>query len=145
MKIPTKSDWGVIDKKDLDARCAFKQFAGKSLKQAEELFQDNALYYQEDLLSMPAIAFNCYAPMFAKYLLSEKARDDSDGASSFLHMLIELFQGNPSLVTSEVKTVLLDAASKVAGKQRFYEADTDIYGNFSDLHKKIIQLSEQAP
>jgi len=117
MKIPNKSDWGVIEKNNLDAECAFKQFAGKSLEDAEKMFRENALYYQEDLISMPSVAFNCYAPVFSKYILSDHAESDSDGASSFLHMIIELLQANRSLATQDTVKVLLDAAIVVSNKQ----------------------------
>lgn len=141
MRTPSKTSWGVIEKNNLDAECAFKQFAGKSLEEAEELFRDNALHYQEDLLSMPSIAFNYYAPVFAKYVLSNNAKGDSDGASSFLHMVIELLQANRSLATGRTEQTLMAAAEIVALRQAFYDADIDIYGHFSDLYEQIIQLA----
>jgi len=141
MKIPSKSDWGVIEKNDLDAVCAFKQFFGKSLDEAEMMFRENALYYQEDLISMPPVAFNYYAPVFAKYILSGNAEGDSDGASSFLHMILELLQANRSLATSTTEKILLAAATIVANKQDFYDADTDIYGAFPELYDKIMCLA----
>jgi len=140
MKIPSKSDWGVIEKNNLDAECAFKQFAGKSLDEAEKMFRENALYYQEDLISMPSIAFNCYAPVFARYVLSDYAESDSDGASSFLHMIIELLQANRLLATLETVNILLDAANIVSNRQEFYDADINIYGEFSELYNRMMQL-----
>ena len=141
MKIPNKSDWGGIEKDNLDAECAFKHFSGMSLNEAEKMFRDNALYYQEDLLSMPSVAFNFYAPVFARYILSDNAKFDSDGASSFLHMILELLQSNRSLATSETEAILLEAALIVANKQKFYDADIDIYGEFFELYNKIMQLA----
>ena len=70
MKIPNRSDWGDIDKDDLDANCAFKHFFGKSFTEAQSMFQKNAMYYQEDLQSMPAAPFNFYVPALAKYIVS---------------------------------------------------------------------------
>ena len=141
MKTPKKSDWGVIEKDNLDAEWAFKQFAGKLPDEAEWLFRENALYYQEDLLSMPPVAFNCYAPVFAKYILSDHAESDPDGASSFLHMIIELLKANRSLATPETMKALVDAAHIVSKKQDYYDADIDIYGKFSELYNEIIQLA----
>ena len=143
MKIPTKHEWGSIEKNNLDTEWAYKQFAGKSLDDAEKMFRENALYYQEDLISMPSIAFNCYAPVFAKYILSDYAESDSDGASSFLHMIIELLQANRSLAAPETVKVLLDAAKIVSNKQNYYDADIDIYGEFSELYNKIILLADR--
>jgi len=140
MKIPSKSEWGAIDKNDPDAEWAFKNFVGKSFDDAEEMFRENAFYYQEALISMPSIAFNFYAPIFARYILSDYAKSDSDGASSFLHMIVELLQINRSLTTIETVTVLLDAAEIISKQQSFYEADIDIYGEFPKMYNKIIQL-----
>ena len=141
MRTPSKSSWGVIEKNNLDAECAFKQFAGKSHKEAEKMFRVNALYYQEDLLAMPSIAFNYYAPVFAKYVLSDNAKSDSDGASSFLHMVIELLQANRSLANEKTESILINASMHVAMRQAFYDADTDIYGDFSELYRQIIALA----
>ena len=143
MKIPNKSAWGTIEEDNLDAEWAFKNFAGKSLDDAENMFRKNALYYQEDLISMPSIAFNCYAPVFAKYILSSHAESDSDGASSFLHMIIELLDANISLASSETVKILLEAAKIVSSKQQYYDADIDIYGEFPELYDKIMLLVEQ--
>ncbi|MDH3337031.1 MAG: hypothetical protein OER22_01705 [Gammaproteobacteria bacterium] len=141
MRTPSKSSWGVIEKNNLDAECAFRQFAGKSLKEAEKMFRDNALHYQEDLLAMPSIAFDYYAPIFADYVLSNNAKGDSDGASSFLHMVIELLQANRSLANEKTEKTRINAAKNVATRQAFYDADTDIYGEFSELYDQIIELA----
>lgn len=92
---------------------------------------------------MPPVAFNSYAPVFAKYnILSDYAESDSDGASSFLLMIIELPQKNCSLATPETVKILLDAAYIVSKKQHYYDAD--IYGEFYGLYYKINQLAEYA-
>ena len=141
MNKPMKSDWGTIDKNDLDAQSAYKHFAGISSKEAEELFKYHALYYQEDLLSMPAIAFNYYAPVFTKYLLSNDAIGDSDGASSFMHMIIEILKSFRTIATPETMEILLSTAQQVSIKQEFYDADVDIYGKFTELQNRIEQLA----
>ncbi len=143
MNIPNKHEWGTVEKDNLDAEWAYKQFAGISLIDAEKMFRENALYYQEDLISMPSIAFNCYAPVFAKYILSDYAESDSDGASSFLHMIIELLEANRALAEPKTVKLLMDVAKVVSNKQDYYDADIDIYGEFSELYNKILQLEER--
>ena len=140
MKVPSKSQWGAVNTEDLDAEWAYNNFAGVTLDAAEKMFQENALYYQEALISMPPIAFNCYAPVFAKYIASDHAASDADGASSFLHMIIELLEANRSLTSPETLQCLLEAAKIVSEKQSYYDADTDIYGEFSELYAKISSL-----
>lgn len=134
---PSRSDWGKIDPDDLDANWAFKQFFGKSFADAEALFSGNALYYQEDLQSMPEVPFNFYAPALANYLRSPQAAGDSDGASSFLHMLCWMLESRPEVIAPETERMLLDAAQHIAENQGFYDADIDIYGRFSDLYRDL--------
>lgn len=139
MKVPNRSDWGDIDKKDLDANWAFKQFFGKSFTEAESMFQENAMYYQEDLQSMPSSPFNFYAPALAKYITSQRARDDSDGASSFLNMVKWVLQNQREIVAKETEQLLVEASDYVAKNQQLYDADVDIYGSFSETYSKIQQ------
>jgi hypothetical protein len=104
MRVPDRNDWGAIDESDLDAKCAFDQFYGKSADEAEAMFQRNALYYQEDLPSMPAVPFNFYAPQLARYITSERARGDADGASSFLHMVSRVLKTSRHTMYPETKS-----------------------------------------
>jgi hypothetical protein len=140
IKPPGRDDWGEIDHNDLDADWAFQQFFGKSFEQAVEMFRSNAPYYQEDLPSMPAKAFNFYAPALVKYITSGDARGDSDGASSFLYLVIEMFETRREIVAPETGRLLADAAEYVAGRQEFYDAGVDMYGSFPDLHARIQRL-----
>jgi hypothetical protein len=143
VEIPSETDWGAIDGRDLDAQWAFKTFLGKSFDEAEAMFQNNALHYQEDLQSMPAVPFNYYAPALVKYVTSERAKGDSDGASSFLHLVCWLLKSNRQVMKPETERALVKAARYVAQRQEFYEAGIDIYGKFDDLHAEIEQLARQ--
>lgn len=137
MKIPTKADWGKVNHGDLDADYAYKQFFGKSYEDAIEMFKRNALHYQEDLQSMPTAAFNFYAPAFAEYITSAEAAEDSDGASSFLHMVSWMIKTDRKKIFPETEQLLLVAAENVAGNQAFYDADIDIYGKFQNIYAQI--------
>ncbi|HEU4343103.1 MAG TPA: hypothetical protein VFU31_16240 [Candidatus Binatia bacterium] len=145
MKIPSRADWGDINKDDLDAKSAFDSFLGKSFSEAEAMFQRNALYYQEELQSMPAVPFNFYAPALVKYITSEHAKGDSDGASSFLHMVSWILKSNRGILDSKTEDLLLRAARQIAKNQDYYEADVDIYGNFSEIYFEIQKLATDRP
>ena len=132
MKKPNRADCGSIDSNDLDAEWAFKNFSEKSFDEAKAMFQDNALYYQEGLESMPSKALNFYAPALAEYIISDQAEHDSDGASSFLHMIVRMFKTRHEIISDETKHLLICVSEKVAGNQEFYDADLDIYGEFSE-------------
>jgi hypothetical protein len=142
MQIPSRADWGDIDKNDLDAQWAFDTFLGKSFSEAEAMFAGNALYYQEDLQSMPAVPFNFYAPALIKYITFGRAKGDSDGASSFLHLVIWLLKSRRGILGAEMERALLAAAGHVARRQDFHGADISIYGNFADLDGEIQRIAE---
>ncbi len=144
MDPPTLDDWGVIDSNDLDATWAFKQFFGKSFNQAVELFEANALHYQEDLVSMPKSVFKFYAPAFVSYLESDRSAADADGASSFLHLLAWILRSQPEILDTETEVTLLNTADKIAQNQSYYEADVDIYGQFSELNEEIKKLANKS-
>lgn len=137
MKIPTSSDWGEINHDDLDADYAHKQFFGKSFDEAVAMFQRNALHYQEDLQSMPAAAFNFYAPALVKYITSPQAAGDSDGASSFLHMVSWMLKTQRNIISQKTEQLLLGTAEQISRNQAFYEADIHIYGEFPELYAEI--------
>ncbi len=137
MRIPTSTDWGEINHEDLDADWAYKRFLGKSFDEAVAMFQENALYYQEDLQSMPASAFNFYAPALVKYITSPQAAGDSDGASSFLHMVSWMLKTRRNIISPETELLLVGAAEQISRNQTFYEADVSIYGEFRDVYAEI--------
>lgn len=135
------ADWGDVNQDDLDAKWSFDTFFGKSFSEAEAMFQTNPLNYQEDLQSMPASAFNFYAPALAKYITSEHAKGDSDGASSFLHTVAWMLKTRRHIISPDTEELLVNAASRVARRQEFYEAALAIYGNFANLYAEIQELA----
>lgn len=142
MKIPTTADWGEIDHDDLDADWAYKTFLGKSFDEALAMFQENALYYQEDLQSMPAAVYNFYAPALVKYITSPQAAGDADGASSFLHMLSWMFKTRRNIISKDTESLLLFAAKQISQNQAYYDADVSIYGDFKDVYAVILNLHD---
>jgi hypothetical protein len=85
MILPSRQDINVYD--SLDERCACEHFLGKSLDEAEALFRENWLYYQEDLLFMGIGAFRFYVQAAIRYIQSEAATGDSSEVSCFAMIL----------------------------------------------------------
>lgn len=139
MNIPAEKDWENWNE-DLDTRCAFEQFGGKSISEAVDLFVENALYYQEDLQWMPKIPFQYYIHAYKEYLLSPKAAEDSDAASCYLRLIKLKLETDPESVR-EIFDSLLPSIRHVVDNQGFYDADIEIYGDFKDLFKKIKALN----
>src|SRR5262245_60652853 len=143
MQIPSLTHWGEIDPADLDATWAFDTFFGKSFAEAEAMFERHALYYQEGLPSMPPVPFNFYVGALVKYVTSDRARGDADGAASFLDLVAWLLKSNRTIMTPETERAMLDAARQVSQRQAFYAADADIYGMFAERYADIEQQRRQ--
>ena len=75
----------------LDERSACEHFLGTSLDEAEALFRENSLYYQEDLMWMGPVAFRFYVRAAITYAESEHATSDSD-IISCLAMIFSFWQ-----------------------------------------------------
>ncbi len=79
--VPSEADINVYD--SLDERWAVGNFLGKTLQQAEELFRESAVTYQEDLQHMGPVAFRFYVPAFVSYLRSAVSSGDSYAVNGF--------------------------------------------------------------
>ncbi len=97
MSLPTHQEINVSD--SLDERSACKHFPGKNLAEAEALFRQNALFYQEDLMWMGPIAFRYYVTAASRYLESEAATHDSHMVNCFVNLLEFRWQHEPKELT----------------------------------------------
>lgn len=79
--LPTRQEINVYD--SLDERSACQHFLGKTLEEAEALFRENSLYYQEDLMFMGVSAFRFYVQAAVNYIQSESATGDGGIISCF--------------------------------------------------------------
>jgi hypothetical protein len=86
MSLPTAREINPV-REDLDGKCAEKHFLGKTLEQAEAMFREASLVYQEDLMFMGPIAFRFYVQAAISYIQSEAATDDSDIINCFAGIL----------------------------------------------------------
>ncbi len=131
--IPTEADWRS-EPWSLDAEAAYKDLAGKSLDDAVQLFRENSLYYQEDIMFMPFACFSFYTNAYITYLRSEQAKGDSDGASCFLG-LIDVRSTDIANTDSSFIHLIINTLRHLAEKQDWYDADESIYGSFNVNHE----------
>lgn len=135
--IPSESQWRSVPW-CLDIPYAYEHFFGKSVAEAQTLFEQDALYYQEDLIFMPATCFGYYFAAYLNYLLSEQSKGDSDGASCFFGLIetrhADICQFAPESI-ERTKTVL----HKLTHEQAWYDADPEIYGDFA---QKAVHASD---
>lgn len=86
MRLPTATEINPIPE-DLDGQYAVKHFLGKTLAEAEELFRENSLCYQEDLMWMGPVAFRFYVHAAINYIQSPAAVGDPDIINCFAGLL----------------------------------------------------------
>ncbi len=128
MKIPTEADWRS-ESWCVDMPRAYERFYGKDLDEAFELFVENALSYQEDIMFMPLTCFRYYVQAYASYLLSEASEGDSDGANCFFCIVkyrAKDIRSSVAVVVDQITRTL----GKLKQKQAWYDADDEIYGSF---------------
>jgi hypothetical protein len=88
LKIPGDMEWSGYET-DLDVRDAHRMMFGKSIEEVQAHFGDaHSISRADELLFMPRGAFQYYALAFAEFLKSDRARGDSDSASSFIRLLL---------------------------------------------------------
>ena len=126
---PTAGEINVFD--SLDERCAVENFLGKDLEQAQALFRENFLYYQEDLMWMGPIAFRFYVPAAINYLLSKDADYDADAASSFCG-LIEFHLDSDTAEIAPVGPTIREGVLGILMDFDRYECDKAIYGDVAE-------------
>ncbi len=137
MNVPTEDDWRS-EPWGLDTAWAYENFHGKTKEEAVQLFEENALFYQEHLLYMPNRVFGYYLKTYITYLMSDVAKGDSDGASCFISLISFKAKYKCDDIMGlwpEIEPVL----KKLADQQNDFDADWVIYGSFRSRIHEIVQ------
>ncbi len=137
--LPSERDISVFD--SLDELHAVKVFLGKDLEQAESLFRENFIYYQEDLLFMGPKAFRFYVVAAINYLLSEHSSGNTDAASTFCSIIQHRLEHEPEAV-APASTIIRDGiAGILTNFDRFGFGDQDmvyIYGDVEGRYRDLL-------
>jgi hypothetical protein len=138
-KIPGSDAW-LGHESDLDVKYAHKLMFGKTTSEIQGLFGGvRSIERADELLFMPRRAFQYYVFAFAEFVISDQAVGDSDSASPFLLLLINREKRDPGSV-SQIYEELIPVVEHVASSQSHYNADENIYGNFSELADQLKSL-----
>jgi hypothetical protein len=139
MRLPTAKDISPrfgTDYEGNDERYAREHFLGKSLDEAEALFRQNALYYEEDLLWMGAPAFRYYVPAFIRYIRSEHSRCDPDAVNCFAGLLEQRAELADDVAA--IADQLADVCRYVLDHYDKFEADPSIYGDLRPRYELLL-------
>ena len=124
---------------DPDGQKAERHFLGRTLGEAEALFRENSLYYQEDLLWMGPIAFSFYLRAALSYLKSASAQGDS-GIVSCLYKVLEFRLQHDDEAVRKASGTMADLCKYVLVAYNRFDVDETIYG---DLRVKYQTLLKQ--
>ena len=136
-RAPRSTEWGALI--TLDEKWAFEKFNGKTQEEAQDLFKENAIYYQEALWHMNKIAFRYYIIPYINYLKTDDSKLDSDGASCFLSTIKFVATNNLEYFIG-IEEVVTDAVTYISKRQHYYDAPIDIYGDFEQRAQEIPSL-----
>jgi hypothetical protein len=143
MRIPSEADWGNYED-DLDQEYGHRIFFGKNAEETIPLFERNVIERADELHFMPVIPFRYYILAFRNYVMSEDVLRNEmapDAASCFLNLVkLKLRDDADSIIP--VMGELMPAIEHVAANQSLYDADIDIYGNFSEKLMEIKRLMQ---
>lgn len=144
--LPTALEINPIPE-DLDGRNAQEHFFGKTLEEAEALFRDNSLYYQEDLMFMGMVAFRFYVQAAIRYIRSDQANEDSDMVSAFASIL-ELRLKYDRAEVVPIAPLLADACGYILDHYDRFDLVPEIYGDlrprYQDLQQAFWRLQNPA-
>lgn len=135
-QLPVEADFLDPRSQDLDERHAVKMFLGKTPAQAEAMFRQCFLVYQEDLTYMRAPAFRFYVLPAIKYVLSKDADGDSDAASTFCHVLESRLKDDPEAL-DPIAAIVLDAIQKILGDFERFDCAPEIYGDVPRRYRAV--------
>jgi hypothetical protein len=143
-RIPTREEINVFD--SLDERTACNNFLGKSIDDAQRLFVENSLRYQEDLMFMGPAAFRFYVEAAIRYIQSPEAKYDADIINCFAGIL-ELRLKFESEQLAPVAERLALACDFIIGHWDFFDVHPELYGRLKEtyfnLEKALAALGEQ--
>jgi hypothetical protein len=121
----------------LDERWACKNFLGKNVEQAELLFRENALRYQEALMWMGPVAFRYYVPAFVRYIQSEFAKGDSDSINC-LHSLLSFKSEHDPKHLAPCSEDLVTACRYVIDNYGKFAPAPEIYGDLRGKYQSLV-------
>jgi len=145
-QIPNEQDW-TNPYDDADIRYAKKHFFGKTIEEAEKLFVENALYYQEDIMFMPSGAFRYYVHAYINYLQGKQSDHDTDGASCFLSIIKSKMESNMKCDRNDLRAVWLrvkETIEHIRSNSDWFDWNESIYGNLEERTTRLLSWDENA-
>ena len=137
MHLPTAQEINPVPE-NLDGQIAVRNFLGTSLEEAEALFRESSITYQEDLMFMGAPAFRFYVQAAISYIQSAAATGDSDIISCFGSILEHRLEFEAEELVA-VAAQLASVCRYILEHYDRFALTPDIYG---DLRPRFQELEQ---
>ena len=134
MPLPSEQELNPFD--DLDGRKAAEHFLGKNIEQAEALFRENSVYYQEDLLWMGPIGFRYYIDAAINVIQSSDSSGDPDLVAGLAGTLEFRIQNEPEELLV-VAAKLAHLCERVIEEWLRFDVDPKIYGDLKARYSSL--------
>lgn len=138
--IPSDEDWGCIEK-DQDIVHAYQFFSGKDNKEVQEDFRKNVLMRCFDIGYMPVIPFRYYILGLRDFICSEVDGyfEKATAVDCFISLIEDKLFMTPEYICP-IWNELVGMVENITNRQKDFDADVDIYGDFQKRFKKILEL-----
>jgi hypothetical protein len=133
--LPDESSW-CISPADEDGLLAKEELMGLDEVQAHEKLIRSGSSYSEWLEFLPKQPFQFYLKILIKYLLSQISNNDFGASSSLFSFLPRKIEKCPECFEG-IEDILPSLLFEIAKKQKAYDADIDLFGDFSQ-HASVI-------
>lgn len=144
LPIPTARDWGEMPEDDLDLLASYREYFGKSCAEIQSRFSRAPIAMVDGIRWMPLRPFVFYFRCLAKFVMSRPFNESTapDLASSFLRLVEEKARTCPAGIRANMG-VVREAVRYVSENQDLFNADPDVYGDFSAHGLEIDRLLDE--
>jgi hypothetical protein len=122
----------------LDEQDAVENFLGKTVSDAEALFDENALSRMQDLYWMGPVAFCYYVAAAINYIKSACFAKDSDAINGLFGMLEFRLDDGPQAI-GPVIPQLRAAVQYIIENWSKFDADPEIYGDLRSQYNEMLK------
>lgn len=137
MTKPDALAWGSSTSTEMDETWSKNELLGLDANQALSKLIGTGSSYAEWLEFAPKEPFQFYLSVMLKYLLSDDSKDNFGVSSSLFDMLPRKIEKCPECFDG-IRDFLPSILVEIAGKQEFYDADADLFGDFQAKASSII-------
>jgi hypothetical protein len=137
--LPTREEINPVHD-DLDGQVACEHFFGKTVEEAEALFRESPLYFDEDLFWMGPIAFRFYVQAAIRFIQSDDVAFQAGFINGIRSTLERHLECDPPEELIPVAGQLAAVCSYIVEHWSKFGANEEIYG---DLQLRYVALQRK--